>query len=113
MHTLTVSDFSSQPQQLLADAARGEPSLVTQDGQPLLMAIPMGAGLEAREVRLELAVALFDRDQISVGIAARIAGLSIEDMIEELGKREIAVVRYDEGELAAELDYLRSRSDHG
>lgn len=113
MHTLTADEFSLQPQQLLANAACGEPSLVMmQDGQPLFMAVPMGAGLEAREVRLELAVTLFDLDQISVGVAARIAGVSISDLIDELGKRKIPVVRYGEEEFAAELDYVHSLADH-
>lgn len=111
MHTLTDNEVSRQPQQLLADAMRGEPSLVTHDGQPLFMTIPMGVGLEAREVRLELAVTLFDRDQISVGVAARIAGVSISDMIDELGRRKIPVARYDDDEFAEELDYVRTLAD--
>lgn len=113
MHTLTVNEANNHLQQLVADAVRGEPALVMQDGQPLFMAVPMGEGLDAREVRLELAVTLFDREQISVGIAARIAGLSTSDMIDELGKRQIPVVRYSEEELASELAYVRSLADRG
>jgi predicted HTH domain antitoxin len=103
MHTLTAEDVARQPQRLLDDAARGEPSLVTQAGQPVLLAVPLGAGLDTREVRLELAARLYDREQISLGMAARIAGLSYSEMIDELGRRGIAVIRLEPGEMEREL----------
>lgn len=113
MHTLTSEQMRTQPQSLLADAKRGEPALIIENGQPVFMTIPMGQGLDAREVRLELAVGLFDREQVSIGIAARIAGLSISDMIDEMGRRQIPVVRYGEGELQEEMKYVRSLAGRG
>jgi predicted HTH domain antitoxin len=113
MHTLTTEQIRSQPQSLLADAKRGEPALVVENGQPVFMTVPLGEGLEAREVRLELAVSLFDREQVSIGIAARIAGLSVSDMIDELGRRRIPVVRYGEDELQAEIAYVRTLAGRG
>ena len=53
MQTLTVEDVARQPQRLLEDAERGEPSLVTRSGQPVMLAVPLAGGLDAREVRLE------------------------------------------------------------
>lgn len=103
MHTMTAEDVARQPQLLLDDAARGEPSLVTRAGEPVLMAVPLGAGLDTHEVRLELAAQLYDREQISLGVAARIAGLSYSDMTDELGRRGIAVIRLEPGELEREL----------
>lgn len=106
MHTLTAEEFSRQPQQLVDDAQRGEPALVTRDGEPVFMAVPLGKGIESQAVRLEFAVGLFDRDQVSLGAAARIAGLPYSDMIDELGRRGIAVVRYGAEDLATELGYV-------
>jgi predicted HTH domain antitoxin len=63
----------------------------------------MGKGLESQTVRLELAAALYDREQISLGLAARIAGLSYSEMIDELGQRAIPVIRLAPGELEREL----------
>ena len=103
MHTLTAEDVARQPQQLIDDAARGELSLVTRSGEPVLLAVPLGAGLDAREVRLELAAQLYDREQISLGVTARIAGLSYGEMSDELGRRGIAVIRLEPGELEREL----------
>lgn len=103
MHTLTTEDLALQPQRLLDDAARGEASLVTRAGEPVLLAVPLGAGLDTREVRLELAARLYDSEQISLGVAARIAGLSYSEMIDALGARGIATIRLEPGDLEREL----------
>ena len=103
MHTLTAEELARQPQRLLDHAARGEPSLVTQAGEPVLLAVPLGAGLDTREVRLELAARLYDREQISLGVAARIAGLSYSEITDELGRRGVVVIRLEPGELERDL----------
>ena len=108
MHTLTADELNREPQQLLDDAQRGEPALVTHNGEPVLLAVPLGKGIESQAVRIEFAVNLFDREQISLGLAAQIAGLSYSEMIDECGRRQIPVVRYGAGELATELDYVRT-----
>ena len=103
MHTLTFEDVARQPQRLLEDAERGEASLVTRSGQPVMLAAPLADGLDAREIRLELAARLYDHEQISLGVAARTAGVSYSEMIDELGRRDIAVIRLEPGELEREL----------
>jgi predicted HTH domain antitoxin len=103
MDTLTVDEVTAEPRRLVADAVRGEPALVTQDGVPVMMTVPLGAGLESEHVRLELAVRLYDREQISVGAASQIAGLTIAQMLSELGKRNISIARYSEEEFKDEL----------
>ena len=103
MHTLTVEDLALQPQRLLEDAERGEPSLVTRSGEPVMLAVPLAGGLDAREVRLELAARLYDHEQIGLGVAARIAGVPYSEMIDELGRRDIAVIRLEPGEVEREL----------
>jgi predicted HTH domain antitoxin len=107
MHTLTDEELKQSPGRMLADAQRGEAALVTVDGEAVLMTIPLGKGLSSPAVRIELAARLFDSEQLSLGLAARIAGLSHREMIDELGRRSIPVVRYAPEELDRELDYLR------
>ncbi|MFN0301771.1 MAG: type II toxin-antitoxin system prevent-host-death family antitoxin [Burkholderiales bacterium] len=92
-----------QPQQLIDDARRGEPVIVTVAGEPVLMAVPLGKGIDSRGVLVDLATTLFDREQFSLGLAARIAGLSYSEMVDELGQRDIAVIRLEPGELEREL----------
>lgn len=107
MHTLTTDDLNRRPQQLIDDAQRGVPALVLREGEPLFMSVPLGKGVESQAVRLEFAVNLYDRGQISLGLAAHIAGCSTSEMVDELGRRGIAVVRYDADDLTRELDYVR------
>ncbi len=103
MQTVTPADLAQKPQRLLDDARRGESTLVLDGDVPVLLAVPMGAGLDTVEVRTELAARLFDRRQISLGLAARIAGLPYSTMIDELGRRGIAVIHVEPGELEREL----------
>ncbi len=68
-----------------------------------MLAVPLGPGLDAEEVRSELAARLCDHEQISLGAAAHIAGLAYGEMMDELGRRGIALVRLEPGELARGL----------
>ena len=108
MHTLTTEELNRQPQQLIDDAQRGEPAMVLRKGEPVFMSVPLGKGGASQAVRVEFAVNLYDREQISLGLAARIAGWSISELIDELGRRGMAVVRYDADDLTQELDYVRT-----
>ena len=103
MHTLTTDDLEREPQRLLADAQRGQACIVTRGGEPVILAVPLGPDEASRGVRLDIAASLYDRDQLSLGLAARIAGLCYSDMIDELGRRGIATIRLQPGELEREL----------
>ena len=106
MGSIPVEQFLEHPDRLLSELKGGEIAVVTQDGEPVFMAVPMGADLDPK-VRLEIAVSLFEREQISIGVASRIAGLSISEMIDQLGRRRMPVVRYSEEEFAEEMKYVR------
>ena len=105
MQIHTADEIARVPGQLESDTARGEPVIVTRAGEPLYMAVPLGKGLDSKAVRLELALSLFDRDQISIGLAARIAGIPVAELIDICSQRNIAVVRYSAAELETELAY--------
>ena len=103
MHTLTADELKHQSQQLVADARRGQSAIVTVAGEPVLMALPLGKGIDSGAMLVDLACTLFDSEQISLGLSAQIAGLSYSEMIDELGRREIAVIRLQPGQLEREL----------
>ena len=107
MGSISIKNFLEHPDKLLSDAQNGEIAIVTEDGEPVLMAIPIGASLDRQRVRLELAVSMFDRELVSIGVAARIAGSTIGEMIDELGRRRISVARYYEEEFAEEMAHVR------
>lgn len=103
MHTITTDDLLREPQQLLADVRQGELTVVTTDGRPVMLAVPLTDGVPMRSALIDLAAALFDREEISLGLAARIAGLSYSEMIDELGRRQIDTIRITPEELEREL----------
>ena len=109
MSSISVEQFLEHPARLLSEVQVGEVAVVTRDGEPVFMAVPTGAG--KRGVPLEIAVSLFDHEQVSLGVASRIAGLSISEMIDELGRRRIPVIRYSGEELAEEMKYVRGLAD--
>lgn len=113
MASVSVEQFLEHPDRLLSEAQEGEIAVVTKDGKPVFMAVPMGARLDAAKVRLEIAISLFDSDQISVGLAARMAGLFVGEMIDELGRRQIPVARYSEAEFAEEMKYVHGLAGRG
>lgn len=108
MISISVKQFLDHPDKLLSDAQAGEIAVVTRDGEPVFMAVPMGGSLDRRRVRLEIAVSMFDHEQVSIGVASRIAGLSISEMIDELGRRRIPVIRYSKEDLEEEMKHVRS-----
>lgn len=103
MHTLTDVDLQHAPQQLLVDAQRGETALVTVDGCPVLLSVPLTHSLDTQVALTDLAAALYDGEQISLGRAAEVAGLCYVDMLDELGRRGIATIRLRPGDLEREL----------
>lgn len=106
MGLISVEQFLEHPERLLSDAEDGEIDVVTRDGEPVFLALPIGTNVDGRGFRMELAVSLFDSEQVSIGVASRIAGLSVSQMIDELGRRHISVVRYSADELTEEVRYL-------
>ena len=103
MHTLTDDELKREPQTLLDETQRGEVTIITVDGRAVMMAVPLDDGVPSEAALLDLAAALYDREMISLGKAARIGGLSYSEMIDELGRRDIATIRLAPGELEREL----------
>jgi len=107
MHTLTDEDLQRSPEQLLVGARRGESTLLTDGGTPLMLGVSLAVNTDTRAGLTDLAAALYDAEQISLGRAAEIAGLAYVDMVDEMGRREIATIRLKPGELERELAAFR------
>lgn len=108
MSTLTSEELEQQPERLLDDARQGTADIVTVRGVPVMLTLPLGPTAGSGAERLELAVTLYERDVLSLGLAAKVAGLSYSQMIDELGRRQIPVARYSVEDLDRELDYVRT-----
>ena len=48
MGSISVEQFLERPDKLLSNAQGGEIAVVTQDGEPVFMAVPMGVASIAR-----------------------------------------------------------------
>jgi antitoxin (DNA-binding transcriptional repressor) of toxin-antitoxin stability system len=91
MSALTSKELEQQPERLLDDARRGTPDVVTVQGEPIMLTLPLGQATGSSAERLALAVSLYERDVLSLGLAAKVAGLSCSQTIDELGRRQIPV----------------------
>lgn len=108
MRTLTADDLAAEPQRLLEDASKGQAAIVLVAGRPVMLTVPLGTDAGSPQALLELAVALYESDQISLGRAAEVAGLPYGRMVDELGRRGIPVVRYGVEDLERELEHVRT-----
>ena len=108
MTTITSEELDRQPERLLADARRGASDVVTEAGEPVMLTLPLGRNSGSSAERLELAVTLYERNDLSLGLTAKVAGLSYSQMIDELGRRQIPVVRYAVEDLDRELEFVRT-----
>lgn len=61
------------------------------------------------EMRLELAVALYQAQKVTLGQAAKVAALPQASFLQELGRRHVAV-NYGVDDLAADLKGMADRS---
>lgn len=103
MDTFTIRDLRERTGELIRDAEAGKLSIVTKHGQPVFVAVPFDETLVKEGVGVALAVKLFDEGTISLGKAARLAGLPQGEFINYLSTLKIPVVRYGRDELVKEV----------
>lgn len=103
MHTFTVRDLREHTGELIRSAENGELSVITKQGTPVFVAVPFDETLLREGVGMALAIKLFDEERISLGRAAKLASLSVSEMIDMLGRHGIAVIRTTDEDLEREL----------
>lgn len=105
MKTFSIRDLREKTGDLLSASESGEISVVTKYGQPIFLAMPFDESLLKLGIRKALAVRLFEDQTLSLGGAAKIAGLSHEEFMQLLGDMAIPVIRYSAEELDHELEF--------
>jgi predicted HTH domain antitoxin len=103
MHAISVEQLIRSPGKLIEDAENGRLAVVTKAGRPLFLAVPYDERLAGEDVHVAVAVRLYESDAVSLGRAARIAGFSTSEFIDQLGALQIPVIRYSAEELEREL----------
>jgi predicted HTH domain antitoxin len=74
----------------------------------LTIDLPDHTSLTAPELRLELAIALFQQDRVSLGSASKMAAIPIMDFQRLISDRGICV-HYDVEEFQQDVQHLRDR----
>lgn len=69
----------------------------------LKISLPDYVTLDEHEARLLLAIELYREGKLTLGQAAGLAGLCIEDFMRELSRRGISIINLDQEELEEEL----------
>ena len=65
--------------------------------------------LSERDALVDIAIGLYKREQVSLGRAAEISGLSSPEFLNELGRRRIPI-NYEAEDLRVDLDTLKRLS---
>jgi len=99
----SVRDLRNHSARLMADAEKGQLSIITKRGKPTIVAIPFGKQTLSLGVEKDLALNLFQSGVISMVKAARMAGVPITEFMDLLGQLEITAVDYPVEELADEV----------
>lgn len=103
MQTFETLDLASHTNDLIREAESGGLSIVTREGRPVFVAVPFDDTLLRDGLMTTLAMRLFDQEILSLGQAARLAGLSIVEFMDHLDQSGIPVARPRPGELEQEL----------
>lgn len=103
MDAISVEELVRHPDKLIEDAQNGKLSVVTKDGRPIFMAVPYDDQSGVDDVYAAMAVRLYQNEVISLGRAAKMAGVSIGEFIDRLGAMKIPVIRYSAEDLEREL----------
>ena len=104
MDTFTVRDLRERTGELIRDAESGRLSVITKHGRPVFVAVPFDELLIREGIGLALAVRLFQQADISLGKAARLAGMDRQAFLAELHRQKIPVTDASEKELNEELE---------
>ncbi|WP_374328326.1 type II toxin-antitoxin system prevent-host-death family antitoxin [Azonexus sp.] len=103
MHIFTISNLREHAGELIRRAENGELSVVTRRGKPVFVAVSCDEALLSDGLGLALAIRLFDDERISLSQAARLADVSVSEMIDLLGRSGVAVIRSTAETLEREL----------
>lgn len=106
MQTFNIRDLRDRSGELVREAESGRLSVVTKHGQPVFVAVPFDEGLLREGVAVALAARLFDEETLSLGKAARLAGMGVAELMEQLARLGIPIARPQAEELERELDYF-------
>ena len=106
METFTIRDLRERTGDLVRNAEQGNLAIVAKHGRALFVAVPMDDSLLRHGVQVALAIKLFQERTVSLGKAAKLAGLDQETFIDRLSSLGVPAVDYPAEDLDRELATL-------
>ncbi len=103
LDVFSARDLRQRSGELLKGAERGRLAIVTKHGRPAIVAVPLDGRLMELGVHRALALHLFERRQVTLVQAAKVASVPVEEFIELLGAVGIPAVDYPPEELDDEI----------
>ncbi len=108
MHAVNVHQLKNNPSEALRKV-KDAPVIVLKRDRPaaIMLNLDDEALLSQPDVKLALATELFRCGHLSLGRAARLAGMAIVDFMHHLSARGIPVIRGTAGQAKADLEALK------
>lgn len=103
MDVFNVRDLRERPGALIRDAEQGHLSMVTKRGHPVFIAVPFTEELVQLGLYKSLALRMLEEKHVTLRQAAKIAHVSLEEMLSLTSDAGVSIVDYDPKELDAEL----------
>jgi prevent-host-death family protein len=103
LNVFTVRDLRQRTGDLIRDAEEGRIALITKHGRPAFLALPFDERLLTYGINKALALHLFQAGHVTLSQAARIASISIEELLDLLGELQIPAVDYPPEEIDEEI----------
>lgn len=107
MHAVNVHQLKNNPSEALRKV-KDAPVIVLKGDRPtaIMLNLDDDALLKEPDVKLAIATELFRCGHLSLGRAARLAGMAIVDFMQHLSAREIPVIQGTAKEAKADLETL-------
>jgi predicted HTH domain antitoxin len=107
MNCVNVRQLKNNPTEALRNAAKG-PVLVLKGDRPeaVILHLEPGQTPDDPDLRLALATALFSAGALSLGRAARVAGVGVAELVSHLSRLGISVVQGEPADAESDLETL-------
>ncbi len=99
----TVRELREKTGAFLRDAERGDLSVVTRHGRPMLLAVPFDEALVGRGAKVAVALHLLEHGAVSLAQAAKIAGQPLEAFLSTLRDAGLPAVDHPAEDLDREM----------
>jgi len=100
--SFTIRDLRERTGELVRNAEDGKLAVVAKHGHPLFVAVPLDEELLRSGVGVAFGIKLFQDSTLSLGKAAKLAGLSYEGFVEHLAAIGVPAVDYSPEDIDAE-----------